>query len=140
MAFVAYAALAKEPVKDPILLFIIACFGVISSLAWTLQNRGSKYWQEAWEDKIKAVEMDVLGAKLFSNIEPVRNKHVWGAARFSVSKLAIALSDFTALVWLVLAWKSYTFPPVPMPALIAGATGLYVLLLLALGRAKQESS
>jgi len=139
-AFIAYAALAKDKPADPLLPFIVACFGVVSSVAWTLQNRGSKYWQEAWEDKIKAVEFDVLGAEVFSNIEPVRNRHIWGAARYSVSKLAVALSDFTLLVWLVLAWRSYPVSPavtcLSLPILIAGATGLYTVLLFVLGHSK----
>ena len=52
VAFVAYAQL---PVKvDPqaawsCIQFVVSCFGLVCSVAWTLQNRGSKYWQEAWE-------------------------------------------------------------------------------------------
>jgi hypothetical protein len=79
----------------------------LCSVAWTLQNRGGKYWQEAWEQKVQTVELEVLGARLFSNWEPVQRKGLWGAARFSVSKLAIALSDFTVLVWIALLAKAF---------------------------------
>jgi hypothetical protein len=53
-AFVAYATLIKsETNADKDLPFIIACFGLVYNFAWTLGNRGSKYWQEAWEQKLK---------------------------------------------------------------------------------------
>ncbi len=100
-AFIAYAAYDKSGTDD--LRALIASFGIVCSVAWTLQNRGSKYWQEAWEQKVKAVETDVLGVALFSNIEPREEKGFWGARRFSVSNLLTALSDFTVLVWVALS-------------------------------------
>jgi hypothetical protein len=103
VAFVAYGVLLKQTDKE--FALAVSCFGLICSVAWTLQNRGSKYWQEAWEQKVETVEKEVLGAALFSNWEPVKKKGPWGAAKFSVSKLAIALSDFTVFIWLVLIWK-----------------------------------
>jgi hypothetical protein len=42
-AFIGYAALRKD---SPNLALLIACFGMVCSCAWTLLNRGSKYWQE----------------------------------------------------------------------------------------------
>jgi hypothetical protein len=102
VAFVGYTQLLNRGN----LALVVACFGLVCSMAWTLQNRGSKYWQEAWEFKVQAVEFDVLGADLFANREPLKQKGVWGARRFSVSKLAITLSDFTVLIWLVLAFNA----------------------------------
>ena len=128
-AFIAYGQLFG---KDNI-SFFVACFGVVCSVAWTLQNRGSKYWYEAWESKVESVEIDVLGVDLFSNREPLKRNGLWGARRFSVSRLAIALSDFTVLVWIALAVKA--FPPCvmnfpPYSAVIAAAvTSGYVGLL-----------
>lgn len=84
---VAYAAL--YPSKSARLLTVLAAFGGLASLAWTLQNRGSKYWQEAWEQKIERVEFDVLNNRLFSNQETIRDNGFWGASDFSVSRLAI---------------------------------------------------
>jgi hypothetical protein len=103
-AFIAYATLYKE--KDSLIPLLIGSFGVISSLAWTLQNRGSKYWQEAWEHKVEIVEVDVLGTNLFSNIEPLQRNGIWGARRYSVSRLATAISDFTFLIWITLMLKA----------------------------------
>lgn len=96
-AFVGIAALAG---KQPILSLLISGFGVVCSLAWTLANRGSKYWQEQWETKIEAVE-DIVTGPLFKREEAPQHKGWWvGGRRYSVSKLAIAVSDYVLLVWI----------------------------------------
>jgi energy-coupling factor transporter transmembrane protein EcfT len=100
VAFISYAALYKNGEND--LRAIIASFGLVCSVAWTLQNRGSKYWHQAWEQKVVVVEAAVLGAELFSNEEPRKTNLFWGGRRYSVSGLAIALSDFTVIIWLTL--------------------------------------
>src|SRR6185437_4514266 len=56
-AFVAYGQLYSQQ-RDG-LPFVVSCFGLVCSVAWTLANRGGKYWQEAWEGKVEAVERDV---------------------------------------------------------------------------------
>lgn len=95
-AFIGYAALRKVG-SD--LSIVIGCFGMVCSAAWSLVNRGSKYWQENWEQKVEKIEQGVTGP-LFKIQEPVQKKGVWlSARRYSVSKLAIALSDFTFLIW-----------------------------------------
>jgi hypothetical protein len=128
-AFVAYAQSAGK--GD--LAFLIACFGLVCSIAWTLQNRGSKYWYEAWEKKVESVENDVLGVCLFKNREPILNKGPWGARAFSVTKLAIALSDFTVLTWIALAVRAFPLdkmPTVPdFSLIVAVATIAYIALL-----------
>jgi len=134
-AFVAFGTLYS---KDALLTLLVACFGLISSLAWTLQNRGSKYWQEAWENKVESVERTVLSADLFSNIEPRQSKGIWGAQRYSVTRLAIALSDFTVLVWAGLV-AAATQGPVPKnleeaATLILSVTATYCVLLIWRGR------
>ncbi len=154
-AFIAYANLYEK--KEELLPLLIACFGVVCSVAWTLQNRGSKYWQEAWEQKVETVEFTVLGARLFSHIEPVQRNGWWRARRYSVSRLAIALSDFTALIWLCLlggAFPSYGSPSLclghtivlsmPLGTLLAvmacSATAIYVFLLFWHGRSHKQIS
>ena len=99
-AFVGYAALHS---KDSDLSILVACFGMVCSAAWTLVNRGSKYWQENWETKVEEIEERVTGP-LFKKQEPIQtNKGLWlRARRYSVTKLTIALSDFTFLLWLVI--------------------------------------
>jgi len=139
-AFVAYAQSAGK--GD--LAFLIACFGLVCSIAWTLQNRGSKYWYEAWEKKVESVENEVLGVNLFNNREPRDPKGFWGARTFSVTKLAIALSDFTALTWIALAVKAFPFDKahtVPDFSVIAAvATLVYIALLFTCCRQSESSS
>jgi hypothetical protein len=94
-AFVGFAELKASENDYSILL---ASFGFISSFAWTLMNRGSKYWQETWEDR--AGRNDATG--FFQRWEPIQKKNFWSARRYSVSKLAIVLSDFVALCWLII--------------------------------------
>ena len=137
-AFVAYVAIYSQ--KNEFLPLIVACFGVLSSLAWTLQNSGSKYWQDSWEQKVASVETDVLGAPLFSNIEPLQRKGIWGAAPFSVSSLAIAISDLTSVVWIALLIEA-----VPLragaavdlaSAVIIGVAAIYAGLMFCCGRSE----
>lgn len=140
-AFVGYAALRNS---SPDLAVLIACFGMVCSCAWTLLNRGSKYWQESWETKVERFEPGVTG-KLFSEEEPIQEqKGCWLRARkFSVSKLAIALSDYVFLLWLSLVVTEIVRKYAPTytgtlksygPALFAVLSFVYVLLLVAFGR------
>jgi hypothetical protein len=134
-AFIAYATLYKT--RDVSL--VIGCFGLVSSVAWTLQNRGSKYWQEAWEQKVEAVEEEILGTKLFSNWEPILEKGFWGARLYSVSKLAIAISDFTVIVWVVLIAETFPFIqelPISFSTVTLAATAIYIVLLFTWGQTK----
>jgi hypothetical protein len=96
-AFLAYAALRQSELR-----IVVACFGMVCSCAWTLVNRGSKYWQESWEIKVERFEL--LGGVLFGKTEdPQYDRGCWLRGRkYSVSKLAIALSDYVFLLWVVL--------------------------------------
>jgi len=85
-AFVGFATLQE---KHPGYALIVANFGMICSFAWCLVNRGSKYWQVKWEKEVEKVQEPIVG-KIFSNPKE---------KRFSVSKLLIALSDYTFILW-----------------------------------------
>ncbi len=108
-SFVGYATIVKD--KPPLAVAIV-CFGFVCSVAWSLVNRGSKYWQENWEKIVVGIEDDVTGSlfkergeQKFKEIEEQKNKGFWLVARkFSVSKVTIALSDFTVIIWLVLMY------------------------------------
>ncbi|MFH0803143.1 MAG: hypothetical protein V2A78_12275 [bacterium] len=105
-AFIAYAELHRFGSDISV---VIASFGLVCSLAWSLGNRGSKFWQESWETKVERIEPSVTGA-LFSRPESVQTrKGSWLCGReFSVSKLAIALSDYTIVLWFsVIVWELF---------------------------------
>jgi hypothetical protein len=65
-AFIGYATLRQSELRIP-----LACFGMVCSWAWTLVNRGSKYWQEAWEAKVGRYELPITGV-LFEEEEGVQ--------------------------------------------------------------------
>lgn len=96
-AFAAFGSVYKE---DSALALMVSGLGAVCSIAWTLANRGSKYWQQTWEARVATLEIGVTGP-LFDVDAPVLEDSVaWlRARRFSVSKLTIALSDFIALLW-----------------------------------------
>lgn len=98
-AFIGFAALTAKESRYAV---IFSCFGFVCSVVWAIGNRGSKYWQEYWEIKVKDVQHEVTG-DIFIDHEPM--KHGWSEQfaprRVSVSKLVMGLSDYTALVWLV---------------------------------------
>ena len=105
-AFVAaaFAGFGSMYEKSAGLALIVAGFGAVCSAAWSFLNRGSKYWQQTWEARVEELE-DAVTGPLFKVDAPVqRNTIAWlQARRFSVSKLTIALSDFIAVLWLLLA-------------------------------------
>jgi hypothetical protein len=106
-AFVAIAALKGE---RPRLALLIAAFGFVCSFVWSLVNRGSKYWQEQWEKKLERCEDAAIKDHLF---RPPREEAkssafpLWAGRRYSVSKLASAVSDLCCLVWLAIFTAQY---------------------------------
>ena len=146
-AFVGHAALRDA---DSSLSLILACFGLVCSVAWSLVNRGSKYWQEAWEHKVDSSEDTVTGA-LFKLEVPAQGKGWWlSARRYSVSKLTIALSDYSALVWIaLLGWEALRLllpAHATGDARLVGAacwvvfTGVYCIALLWFGRSSPRAA
>src|SRR5688572_7309664 len=86
-AFLAFAALRASVHLST----LIASFGLVCSVVFTLANRGSKFWYESWEQKVERSERDVTGP-WYSVEEAVQADLAWfRARRFSVSKLAIGL-------------------------------------------------
>jgi len=74
----------------------------VCSITWTLVNRGSKYWQET----VGIENRESRGRRnwpLFKQREAPQRKGTWLSGRpYSVSKLAIGVSDYVALVWLAI--------------------------------------
>lgn len=95
--FVAYSSFKENPSK---LALVVANFGMICSFAWTLVNRGSKYWQENWEQHVDELERKTIDP-LFKDTKPQKtNTYFWLMSRqYSVSKIAIALSDYVTILW-----------------------------------------
>src|SRR5271157_5024619 len=62
-AFVGFAATYRTNIS---LGLVFACLGVVCSFAWSLANRGSKFWYEHWEKKVFETERG-LGAHVFQD-------------------------------------------------------------------------
>lgn len=79
---------------------IICMLGCFLSFAWYLANRGSKYWQENWENWINTLEEYKYG-NLYS--EPFEQKDIkshWsGSGKFSLSRINIVISLVVTVVW-----------------------------------------
>jgi hypothetical protein len=76
-AFTAYSLVSKS---HPNLCIVIACFDTVCLLAWTFLNRSSKFWQEVWENEVKAVQCDVVGKDIFREPDINASKGFWGSA------------------------------------------------------------
>jgi hypothetical protein len=149
-AFVAFGTLEG---KSPALSLLVSGFGMVCSLAWSLANRGSKYWQEQWESRIESAEDDITGP-LFKRQEPPQKKGWWlSGRRYSVSKLAIAVSDYVFLVWvavflrgvwIALGYQAWTDVKRATTLVLCLLPAFYLGLILGFGRStarpRHESS
>lgn len=143
-AFAGYfAVLAAEHMSEANKLFnafVIACLGLIFSLSWFLTTRGSKYWQENWENHVDMLEDGITGPLYKTILHRPKNKNlisraIEGPAPFSVSQINQWVSLFTLVIWLCLIWV--VLPPFDLKAgisvkyaVIGTSTGVVTLLLL----------
>ena len=89
---------------------LLSCAGLTFSFAWLLANRGSKYWQENWENHVNLLEDAAIGPLFkvtLTRNDPIgwaEHLHhiVTGPSPYSVSKINQLLSLFMTCVWLVL--------------------------------------
>jgi hypothetical protein len=112
-AIIAYGAAYQTHIKN--LQFSVACIGLICSIIWTLVNRSSAYWQRVWERKVEAIQYRAISYDLFSHrsneAQQVKETWGWGPKHYSLTKLAIAFSDFVVLIWLgLLLFSSPVWP------------------------------
>jgi hypothetical protein len=106
-AFAAYfSILGSEHIGNKeFLAFLIGLVGLIFTWAWFLANRGSKYWQENWENHVDLLEG---GNGLYKTIlyMPIEGdwikKFVTSAAPFSVSKINQFVGLFVIGIWCAL--------------------------------------
>lgn len=99
--------------KHRSLTILIAFVGFFFSLCWYLVNRGSKYWQQNWEDHVYMLENEFLGP-LFKTIRNPKQHTFWNLVEeypISVSKVNQILSLFIVLIWIfILVYSTvYTF-------------------------------
>jgi len=121
-AFVGYAAffnttsnpVAQNP-KREVIIVLIACIGFVFSVAWHCVNKGSKFWQENWENHVELLEDEVFGPIYktlaqrpdHSRLFPLSIVDFFVAPKpFSVSKVNQLVSTFMALIWGLILYSS----------------------------------
>jgi hypothetical protein len=119
-------------------ILIISSIGCIFSYAWYLVNRGSKRWQEHWENVIKDFE-DKLNRPLYK-IKPDVESEFFNAGNFSVSRINIVVSFLVLLTWIGL-WV-FTIVKYNQPFksywLIGAITLVSLFLIYFLGKGKND--
>ncbi len=99
-SMIAYGAMERSDNQYSI---VFALFGLICSFIWSAGNRGSKYWQEYWEKKVTRLQHFVTDDIFVDHYPTKENGWSWLAPRrISVSKVAMALSDASIALWLLL--------------------------------------
>ncbi len=122
---------------------LLSCLGFVFSCGWVCANKGSKQWQENWENHVDLLEDDIVGP-LYKTVigrpDPVKvddrvERWITGPAPFSVSKINQIISLFVTLLWIVLLFKALATAPVTWDhVLMVGAALAACLLFLRLGR------
>ena len=112
-SFAGYFALRSAKFDDPnekaFVVLIVACVGFVASVAWFYVNRGSKYWQENWENHVSMLEDSIMGPLYKTTLSrPTDNKYsamskfISGPLPMSVSKINQIVSLFVICIWLIL--------------------------------------
>lgn len=137
----------SNPDEKPLLAFAISCIGFVFTYAWFLVNRGSKQWQENWENHVDMLEDKITGP-LYKTVmrRPTDSddasfvaKHITGPAEFSVSKINQLINVFTMLIWVLLCLhvsNLYPHPGAPSAerAVMLFVAGVFCVLIWRFGR------
>ena len=117
VAFAGYfAILSSSAIQSKYFLsFIVSAIGFTFTSAWHLVNRGSKYWQENWENHLDLLEDEITGPLYKTRLERsvaenFSEKILTGPLAVSVSKINQWVSIFLSGVWLTLASYSLVGP------------------------------
>lgn len=109
VAFAGFFAIlaSKDLVDRDLYAYVISVIGFVFTWAWFLVNKGSKFWQENWENHVDMLEDDVTGPLYKTVLHRPANdgfieRCVTGPAKFSVSKINQWVSFFTLIIWITL--------------------------------------
>lgn len=113
-----FVAIQASPSSSKTDLSVLLCnLGIVFSFGWLCVNRGSKYWQENWENHVDMLEDPVIGPLykvILCRYTPKSTKEwavhlLTGPSPISVSKINQLISLFITLVWCGLLF--YSLPP-----------------------------
>lgn len=114
VAFAGYfSILSSEHMPSKLFLsFVVSCIGFVFTFAWFLSSRGSKYWQENWENHLDLLEDKITGP-LYKTLlerpkqENVIDRFITGPLSVSVSKINQWVSVFIIFSWGILMFFSF---------------------------------
>lgn len=110
-----FVAIQASPSQNKTDLLVLLCnLGVVFSFGWLCANRGSKYWQENWENHVDMLEDPVNGPlyKVVLSRGRPKGSVEWmvhlltGPSPISVSKVNQLISLFVTLMWCGLLFYS----------------------------------
>jgi hypothetical protein len=131
------AVQASNSTSKTHLSVLLSCLGLVFSFSWVLANRGSKHWQENWENHVDMLE-DAITGPLYKVVltrgEPRGFKQwvdhlITGPSAFSVSKINQIISLFMTAIWLILL--GYSLPEFSMCSSVNWVYTLEVIAALA---------
>jgi len=93
---------------------ILSCLGIVFSFGWLAVNRGSKHWQENWENHVDMLEDEEVGPiyKVIITRSPPQGKREWlthsitGPSQISASKINQMISLYVSILWVGLLFYS----------------------------------
>lgn len=89
-----------------LLILVMMCF--IFCLAWVLINKGSKFWQENWEQHINVLENDFTG-KLYKTILNTNDKSSFSKNPFCEKPFDFSVTKITTITSIILMIVSFGF-------------------------------
>jgi hypothetical protein len=103
-----------EPYERTLLSVLVSVLGFVFSFAWQAVNRGSKHWQENWENHVAILEDDIIGPLYKTVSKRPRatgmvdriGDFLTGPRDYSVSKINQLVSLFVTGVWGLLIWNA----------------------------------
>jgi hypothetical protein len=98
--------------------FLVSCIGFLFTFAWFQVNRGSKQWQENWENHVDMLEDKIIGPLYKTVLVRTKNpekidffaQYITGPADFSVSRINQIVNLFFLYAWLALGF--FALPPI----------------------------
>jgi hypothetical protein len=143
LSFAGYATLVEAKSN---LSIIVACFGFFSSFSWILVNRGSKWWQQNWEEKLHDSEQEVIG-ETFSSPKVDRKEILFlGASKCSVSKITTLLSYYSTTLWSaiicyeLLGDQVIVLSPMTIKLILVSITIVFILLAIIFTKGKDKKA
>lgn len=101
--YAAYFLLVAYEIENWLMYSIVSLIGVCFSFGWYLANRGSKYWQENWENHIAVLSKQTTGEIFKHWLRPAdKFLKLKGNYPVSVSKVNQFLSMIVCISWMIL--------------------------------------